>query len=178
MLTGFGPGLDTFDVGDSVNFVHSLLWLFQSVSLCLGGVIGSTDGLFELDRVWIVWDLFDIVGLDDWVTLFGMELVCGVTVVSWICDDIIRFRSLAFGWKSIASSSRCSRSASSGPVGSVSTNVVGIKHAGSTGGNGMLFLRKTTKCIAAVNSSRLSAPSLVTSQSLKKIWGNVNLTNA
>lgn len=23
-LTGFGPGLDTLDVGDSVNFVHSL----------------------------------------------------------------------------------------------------------------------------------------------------------
>ena len=43
-LTGFGPGLETFEVGDSVNFVHSLLEFCASlappsVTVCEGGVL-------------------------------------------------------------------------------------------------------------------------------------------
>lgn len=53
-FTGFGPGLDTFDVGDSVNLVHSLLlWLVHSFEwLALLDFVGDTSrslvGEFEL----------------------------------------------------------------------------------------------------------------------------------
>ena len=54
-LTGFGPfpGLDTFDVGDSVNFVHSLLleFSFEAFPSTTDVTVAGSDGEFDPERL-------------------------------------------------------------------------------------------------------------------------------